>query len=193
MSTFDPDIATADQHEHVHRAFPLLDEISDQRLQAGVKHAWLYVLVETELERLDSVPWFPPVQTNLGLEDATLVPHINAVAACADALTEQLREGRFDISRDMVLAGALIHDISKPFEYHGFSETDIGSLLGHPYYGIHIVEHVGLPTEMAHIVLSHTERTNVAPATLEAAIISQADSVAASALRTSVVDDLRDV
>jgi hypothetical protein len=49
-----------------------------------------------------------------------------------------------------------------------------------------------LPPAVAHVVLSHTPRTNVEPASIEAEIVRGADEVAAGAIRRQVVDDRRD-
>jgi hypothetical protein len=70
--------------------------------------------------------------------------------------------------------------------------TPVYDLLGHPYWGVHIVAQAGLPVELAHVVLSHTSRTNVEPAFLEAELVRRADEAAASAIRLAYLDDLRD-
>ena len=107
-------------------------------------------------------------------------------------LAETLQERRsVDLSIYTVVAGALVHDVSKLYEFDGMESTKIGTLLGHPYYGVYVVAAAGLPVELAHIVLSHTHRTGVEPATLEAIIIRQADNVAAAAIRARAVNDLR--
>jgi 23S rRNA maturation-related 3'-5' exoribonuclease YhaM len=87
-----------------------------------------------------------------------------------------------------VIAGALVHDVSKLYEFDGMDQTDVGRLLGHPHYGVHIVSQAGLPVEVAHIVLSHTRRTTIDPATIEAEIVRRADETAASAIRNRASD-----
>jgi hypothetical protein len=66
-------------------------------------------------------------------------------------------------------------------------------LLGHPYYGVYLTRTAGLPIEIQHIVLSHTDVTVVEPATLEADIVKRADAATASAIRSRAYDDLRAV
>lgn len=115
------------------------------------------------------------------------------MTACALALAETLIERRAaEIDMDTLVTGALVHDVSKLYEFDGTDATPVGALLGHPYYGVHVVARAGLPTEIAHIVLSHTQRTNVEPATLEAEIVRRADEAAAAAIRMEAVSDLRD-
>ncbi|MFC5972689.1 HD domain-containing protein [Halomarina salina] len=177
----------------VREAFPQLDRIADDDLRAGVVRAWATAMAENGVEELDSVPWFPPVQRDLGIDDEFLVGHVRDVTVGAIALAESLVERRDpDLSMDLVVAGALVHDVSKLSEYHGDDETAVGDLLGHPYYGVHVVAAAGLPVELQHVVLSHTSRTAVDPATLEAELVRRADEVAASAIRLRVLSDLRD-
>lgn len=174
--------------------FPELQHIGDEDLRAGVTDAWETVVAETGVDNLDAVPWFPPAQHGLDIEDEYLVPHVRDVTACAVDLAETLRDRRdADISLDTVIAGALVHDVSKLHEFDGMEETSVGDLLGHPHYGVHVVARAGLPVEVAHIVLSHTPRTTVEPATLEAEIVRRADEVAAAAIKTAAVEDLRAV
>ncbi|WP_256295686.1 HD domain-containing protein [Haloarchaeobius salinus] len=182
-------------HENtVREAFPELDAIADDDLRTGVVDAWATAMTDNGVEDLAGVPWLPPVQRDLALDDESLVDHVREVTACALALAETLLDHRqVDISLDTVLAGALVHDVSKLAEFDGMDATAVYDLLGHPYYGVHLVARAGLPVELAHVALSHTHRTTVEPATLEATIVAHADAVAAAAIRSRATDDLRTV
>jgi len=174
-------------------AFPELKHIADEDLRASVAGAWETAVSETGVEDLHAVPWFPPAQRDLGLDDEYLVPHVRDVTACAADIAETLVERRgADVSLDTVIAGALVHDVSKLYEFDGMDETPVGNLLGHPHYGVHVVARAGLPVEIAHIVLSHTPRTSVEPATLEAEVVRRADEAAAAAIKATAVEDLRE-
>jgi HD superfamily phosphodiesterase len=178
----------------VRGALPEIASIGDDDLRAGVVAAWETAMADADVDDLGSVPWFPPAQRALGIENETLVDHVRDVTAGAVALAETLIERRdAPIDLDTVVAGALVHDVSKLYEFDGADETAVGDLLGHPHYGVHVVSAAGLPVEIAHVVLSHTNRTTVEPATLEAAVVRRADEVAAAAIRSTAVDDLRDV
>jgi len=177
----------------VRAAFPEIDEIDDDHLRAGVADAWATAMDEAGVTDLGNVPWLPPTQRKLGIEDATLVAHVRDVTAGAVALAETLIQRRGTaVDLDTVLAGALVHDVSKLAEFDGMERTSVGDLLGHPYYGVHVVARADLPVELAHIVLSHTGRTTVEPATLEAEIVKRADETAAATIRLEAVDDLRE-
>jgi hypothetical protein len=178
----------------VRDAFPELDAIADDDLRAGVVEAWATALEDNGVDDLAGVPWFPPAQRDLGLDDEYLVDHVREVTACSLALAETIHDHRdADLSLDTVVAGALVHDVSKLAEFDGMDATPVGDLLGHPHYGVHLVAGAGLPVELVHIVLSHSHRTTVEPATLEAVIVAHADAVAAAAIRSRATDDLRTV
>lgn len=180
--------------ELVRTAFPELEVIEDDDLRAGVASAWATAIEENDVYDLTEVPWLPPTQRALGLDDERLVSHVRDVTACAITLAETLLDQReVTISLDTVVAGALIHDVSKLAEFDGMTETPVYNLLGHPYYGVYVVAAADLPVELAHIVLSHTSRTTVEPATIEAEVIRRADEVAAAAIRSQATDDLRTV
>ena len=72
---------------------------------------------------------FPELQH---IEDEYLVPHVRDVTVCAADIAETLAERRgADVSLDTVVAGALVHDVSKLHEFDGMDETAVGDLLGH--------------------------------------------------------------
>ncbi|ELZ04009.1 HD domain-containing protein [Natrialba asiatica] len=180
--------------EMVRTAFPELDAIDDDDLRVRVVDAWTTAIAENEIDDLTAIPWLPPTQRELGLNNEFLVDHVRDVTACAVALAETLSERRaLALSLDTVIAGALVHDVSKLAEFNGMDETAVYGLLGHPYYGVHVVARADLPIELAHIVLSHTSRTAVEPATIEAELVRRADEVAAAAIRSRATDDLRTV
>jgi len=178
----------------VRTAFPELDAIADDDLRDGVVDAWAMTMRDNGIDDLAAIPWFPPAQRELGLDDESLVGHVRDVTACAVGLAEALLDRRdLELSVDTVVAGALVHDLSKLAEFDGMAETPVYDLLGHPYYGVHLVARAGLPVKLAHIALSHTSRTSVEPATLEAELVRRADEVAAAAIRSQATDDLRTV
>lgn len=178
----------------VRESFPELDAIDDHDIRHGVEDAWRTAMTETGVEDLASVPWYPPVQRRLDIEGETLVDHVRDVSTIAIDLAETLVERRgTDLSIDIVIAGALVHDVSKLYEFDGLEDTDVQRLLGHPHYGVHVVAAADLPVAVQHVVLSHSGLTSVEPATIEAEIVHTADAIAAAAIEIRAVDDLRNV
>ncbi|PSQ10982.1 metal-dependent phosphohydrolase [Halobacteriales archaeon QS_5_70_15] len=184
---------TGSRHDHVEATFPELEEISDPGLRERTAEAWVLAMEENGVDDLSQVPWRPPDQERLALGEEWLVDHVREVAAGGLALAELLESRRdADIDTDVVVAGALVHDVSKLYEFHGFDETEIGDLLGHPYYGVYVAGSVGLPPEIVAITVNHTGVTNVEPATVEAALVRQADHASAAAIWGQGGRDLRE-
>jgi putative nucleotidyltransferase with HDIG domain len=178
--------------EAVERTFPELRSVEDDSLRGGVIGAWVAACVDAGIDdagELAAVPWYPPLQLELGIpsEAETLVDHSRDVTAGALALADAVA-ARDGLDRDLLVAAALVHDVSKLVEFDGLGETTVGSLLGHPYYGVHLIERSGLPTECAHVVLSHSDRTSLEPAFLEAELIKRADQAATEAVRERWAD-----
>lgn len=183
-----------DPRETVREAFPELRDIEDDDLRARTLDAWAATLEETGVEDLEAVPWYPPEQKRLGIPDERLVPHLRDVAEGGVALAEVLVERRdAAVDVDTVIAGALLHDVGKLYEFDGMEATPIGDRVGHPYYGLYAVGKAGLGAEIANVVVSHTPVTNVEPATLEAELVRLADAASAAAIRLRGVEDLREV
>lgn len=180
--------------EQIHDTFPEIDEIEEENIRSGVVDAWRIALKENDVPNLEAFPWFGPYQAKLGLSNELLPDHIRDVTAAAVGIAEAFVERRdASIDLDIVIAGALVHDVSQVREVDGDEWTQAGRLLGHPYYGIYIVRAAELPVIIENIVLSHSAVTSVEPATLEAAIVKHADAATASAIQSRAYDDLREV
>lgn len=157
-----------------------LDEISDPKLRRKVLSAWEIAIGEGEYESILEVPWFPAEA-----DDVPHISHQNDVTKTAinifDAISGQHPE--LDIDRDLVIAGALIHDLSKMVERSEHMTSETGEeYVPHPFYGVHILAKAGLSARLQHILLSHTEASGVEPITLEAEIVRVSDVVSASTL-----------
>lgn len=185
-------------HGTVTEVFPEAERIADESLREGVLEAWALSCDEAGVdtaEELRALPWLPSVQRALDIpaDAERLVSHVRDVTAGAVSLAGALvaRRGT-GVDTDLLVAGALVHDVSKLVEFDGMDATPVYDLLGHPYWGVHVVAQAGLPVELTHVVLSHTSRTTVEPAFLEAELVRRADEAAASAIRLEYLEDLRD-
>jgi hypothetical protein len=185
-------------HDTLAAVFPKPEEIADPDLRDGVLDAWALACGDAGIEtaaELEGLPWLPPVQRDpdVPADAERLAAHVRDVTAGTVGLAESLAASReADVDRDLLVAGALVHDVSKLAEFDGMDATPVYDLLGHPYRGVHVVASTGLPVELAHVVLSHTSRTNVEPAVLEAELVRLADEAAAAAIRLDSLSDLRD-
>ncbi|HEX2204547.1 MAG TPA: HD domain-containing protein [Longimicrobium sp.] len=122
-----------------------------------------------------------------------LMEHSLSVAKAADRLCAHYQAQGAPLDRDVLVAGALLHDIGKVRELSArrtFGYTDEGHLLGHIVIGIQLVarEAEGIPAlsapkllHLQHLVASHQGRHEWAspkvPQTLEAVILHYADDL----------------
>ena len=123
----------------------------------------------------------------------------------------ELAAGNYDlIDRDLLISGALLHDIGKITEYSvsGFIEyTDEGRLIGHIVSGDKLVVSCiqkidgfpeGLALKLRHLILSHQGKLEcaspVVPQTIEAIVLHYADELDAKAdAFTRVINKFKDL
>jgi len=170
--------------------FPEVDEIEDPDLRTVVTDLWAEALAATEYSRVADAAFLAGREGALGAEN--LYDHVRLVTSVAIAVTDVVSEAvPVDVDRDAVVAGALLHDISKLYEYASDgSETELGSRLGHPHYAVHLLAAADLPMDLQHIVLAHTPSSAVDPATLEALIVRAGDQLAAEAVVWNHTEEL---
>ena len=121
-----------------------------------------------------------------------LLEHTLSVAECARSMAVSMRASGYDVDTDMVVAGALLHDIGKLDSYRMISVPEMtveGALLDHVAQGYlrfnELAERYGLDEKtrmhLGHIMLSHHGQREygspVVPATPEAMIVSSADEL----------------
>lgn len=118
-----------------------------------------------------------------------LLEHSLAVAALADDICSRYR----GLNRDLLVSGALLHDVGKVNELRyarSFEYTDAGKLLGHIVIGVEMVEEklrslpdfpVELSILLKHLLLSHHGQYEYGspkrPKTLEAVILNFIDDL----------------
>jgi putative nucleotidyltransferase with HDIG domain len=168
----------------VRRSFPELEQIRDADLRGKVVDAWALALSQTEYESIEQIPG-SAVPTAPAMRGGTQAEHLRGVAQIALAMADVLEglAGPLGIDRDILLAGALCHDVGKPFEYSPRNrarwEAD-PRLAGfpairHPVYGAYIALTVGLPEAVAHAAGGHSAEGERIERSLENTIIHQAD------------------
>lgn len=121
-----------------------------------------------------------------------LLEHTLSVAACAKSMAESFIDYGYDVDADIVVAGALLHDLGKIEAYNMGAVPEMtleGAVVDHVALGyarfMKIAEESGLDEkiklELSHILLSHhglrEYGSPVVPATPEALIVSAADEL----------------
>ena len=163
---------------------PELAEVRDEALRQGAVEAWAYALAQTSFARVADIPGeaTPGV---FKLKRGSQASHLRSVAriavGIADDFTTQFPEAVVD--RDVVMAGALVHDVGKAWELdpENLARWDSDRsrtgwpALRHPVYGAHVCLTVGLPETIAHIALGHSYEGDLMHRSLECLIVQRAD------------------
>ena len=113
-------------------------------------------------------------------ERGDLITHTKSVTEICIEIAENLEENyKIPIEKDVLIAGALLHDIMKCFEWktteRGAERTEI--LLDHSILGAAELYARGFPEKVIHLVASHIGETGpTPPRTIEAIILHTVDS-----------------
>jgi len=146
--------------------------------------AWAYSLAGSSFHRISDIPGEgnPGV---MSLVRGSQADHLRGVAHLALATVKEFAATfpEIDVDRDIVLAGALCHDVGKPYEFDpenmarwNADPSRAGQpTLRHSVYGAHICLAVGLPEEIAHIALGHSLEGQHIGLSTECMIVRHAD------------------
>ena len=131
-----------------------------------------------------------------------LIEHVLSMCSLVDRITDHYAE-RVKINKDLLMAGAILHDIGKIYELkydRAFEYTDEGRLLGHITMGVELVgekvkEVPEFPKEtsvlLKHMLLSHHGHLEFGspkrPKTLEAIILYYLDDLDAKVAAVSAL------
>ncbi|WP_431282482.1 HD domain-containing protein [Humitalea sp. 24SJ18S-53] len=175
---------TPEMRASVLEDLPELADIQHEELRRKCIDAWCLALSETSFGRITDLPG----EANPGmftLKRGNQAAHLRGVTrialAIADDFITSYPEVRID--RDIVLAGGLLHDVGKAWEFEPANRarwtTDPSAngspSLRHPVYGAHICIAVGLPESIAHIALAHSMEGEHLIRGLECLIVQRAD------------------
>ncbi len=151
---------------------------------------FLYVLFDDEMMS-EFFSW-PAAVSNHHAYANGLAEHTVSVADCAKVQAEALVRSGYDVDVDVVVAGALLHDIGKLRAYKMNTMPEItleGAIIDHVALGYTMFEKLcekyslseRLKLQLAHIIISHhglrEYGSPVVPETAEAMIVSAADEL----------------
>lgn len=160
--------------EQLREIFPELEGITDPKLRQGVLKVWEMALERGgwEVSDLRGIPF-----TLLISAETSLLEHTSRVTRMAIAAARE----RDDLDMDRVIAGGLLHDVGKLLEYERregkVQKSKAGELVRHPVSGYALALEAGLPLEVAHIVLAHSEEGEKLKRTPEAILIHHCDFI----------------
>ncbi|MBI5647878.1 MAG: hypothetical protein HY962_13190 [Ignavibacteriae bacterium] len=147
----------------VPRLLPEVLDISDEKIRAGVIACWDEAIAYrgwTE-DLLRAIP-FTLLASNVSI---SFIDHVRAVCrmctAVDDVLTAVHGAKKTPVNRDYLIAGALLADAGKLFEYEivdGKSiKSDFGKHIRHPFSGVALAFKHGLPSEVMHVIATHSK------------------------------------
>jgi len=167
---------------------PEFQEIQDQELYQKTVRVWTEAIQEGGwvFEDLFEMPFTLLIKDT----DINIIDHTRAVTRTsiqiADILMDEYK-GRISLNRDYLLAGALLHDVGKLFEYEKkgdrYVKSEKGELLRHPISGAAFCQGFDFPSEILHIIATHSKEGDGCRKTVEAFIVHHADFVNFDVLR----------
>ena len=122
---------------------------------------------------------------------ASIIEHVRGVTLTALSAADVFRNiygDRLPVDREILLAGALLHDIGKLVEYEkdqdGLTvQTRMGKLIRHPFSGATLAAEMGVPDDVVHIIAAHAGEGDKVKRTPEGTIVNKADFMNFESLR----------
>ena len=168
----------------VRRDLPEIQEIGDPELRDKVVEAWALSLAQEGLSSIAQIKGSGDPEKNI-LKEGSQIDHLRGVALLSMRMAEQLKELKpgLDIDRDVMIAGALVHDVGKAREFKEANQArwkQAPQQAGwpparHSVHGYYICKTVDLPDEVAHIAIAHSREGVFVMKSLECTIVSHAD------------------
>jgi len=169
-------------NEKVLEIWPEINLIENSSLREKVLKAWIYAIENSVLtiEDLQTMPF------SLLLKDChiTFMNHKRTAVQLSVEIAKRMKENFGDeiqIDMDILIAGAILIDIGKLFEYDKvdgkLTVSKTGKLLRHPFSGVAIADRFNLPPEVLHCIAYHSKEGDLGTRSVEAIIIHHADFV----------------
>lgn len=175
---------TDDLRVQIQKELPEIDQIADQNLRAKTTEAWAYAIAQSSFT---SIRQIPPAGTP-GYQEAhrgDQTDHLRGVTRLSVGIAQEMQAAypELEVDMDVVLAGGLLHDVGKAWEFDperikrwsGEQKRYGRPSIRHPAMGAHICLTVGLPEEIAHIAMAHSGEGELLVRSLECMIVHKAD------------------
>ncbi len=162
------------------KLIPEFNEIHDADLREKTIKAWEMAMVRGgwQPKDLHEIPF------TLLIPDTkvSFLDHTRGVTRVAIGMYEALTPiygARMPINRDILVSGAILHDVGKLLEYKRdgakYVKSANGKLLRHPFSGAQIAALAGLPDEIGHIIATHAKEGDLGKRITEGILVHHAD------------------
>jgi putative nucleotidyltransferase with HDIG domain len=180
----DRSLVTDELRRQVRVELPEVEEIRIPELRERVVEAWALALAASSFRAIAEIEpsGNPGVNT---LKRGSQTDHIRGVTRLAMRIADEMSALMPDlrIDRDILIAGALCHDIGKPWEFDPENRKRWESApraaglpsIRHPAFGVHVCLIVGLPEAIAHCAAAHSGEGELLVRSLENTILHHAD------------------
>lgn len=178
--------------EKIIELWPELELIKNEALREKVINCWVYALENSVLsaEDLNKIP-FSLLINNCSI---TFMNHKRTCVQLAVSMAKIMEENFGEASKinmDYLVAGAILIDVGKLLEYEindgRLTTSRDGKLLRHPFSGVSIADKFDLPSEVQHIIATHSKEGDLGKRTIESIIVHHADFVSFDPFREDFV------
>jgi len=163
---------------------PEIEHIGNLALRRKAIEAWAFALSHSSFQRITDIEPGGNPGMNV-LKRGSQADHLRGVARIALRIADDFIEARPEvvIDRDVVLCGALCHDVGKPYEFDPVNRARWAAdpsatgqpTLRHTVFGTYVCLTVGLPEEIAHIACAHSLEGQHIGVSTECMIVRHAD------------------
>ncbi len=150
----------------VKNLLPEVEEIKDAQLRDKVIACWEEAIAFRgwSEELLRNMP-FTLLAEGVKI---TFIDHVRAVCrmciACDDVLEDIHGAAKRDLNRDYLVAGALLADVGKLMEFEIIDgqpvKSNYGKHIRHPFSGVGLAFKHDLPSEVMHVIATHSKEGN---------------------------------
>ncbi len=169
--------------ESLLKVMPEFSLIEDEKLRENAIDVWIEATNYRNwtAEELLKIP-FTLLADNVKI---TYLEHVRIVCqmcvACDKVLTDAYGDRKTPVNRDHLVAGALLADVGKLYEYDKKDgkvvKSTHGEYLRHPFSGVGLCFKYDIPAEVMHIVACHSKEGDHFKRTPEAIIFHHADFI----------------
>jgi putative nucleotidyltransferase with HDIG domain len=166
--------------EKLLEVLPEISWIENEDLRERVVATWMDGMKRGgwQPEELETMPF-----TLVKKVSASFAQHVRAVtricAAVSDTFDEIYAGVDLKLDRDLLLAGALLHDVGKLLETEkasgGYRKSPDGKLVRHAFSGVALADAHGIPAAVQHIIGTHSKEGDQFKRTAESIICHFAD------------------
>jgi putative nucleotidyltransferase with HDIG domain len=168
--------------EKVLLLWPEIKWIKNRELREKVLDCWNYAIEKSALniEDLTTIPF------SLLIKDCkvSFITHKRTTVQLSVDIAKRMKENFGDeikIDMDILIAGAILIDVGKLFEYDKINgeltTSKSGKFLRHPFSGVAVADRFGLPPEVLHMIAYHAKEGDLTKRSIEAIIVHHADFV----------------